>query len=455
MDTDDFFRNPETTSKKSLQPYRFIKLGLSVFFLIILSAPWVGYPALQPALFRDGIYNFLCDNKQKPPQHCLKQELRLDLMMTITTSIGHGLLIVAGIVAAKIGSKATCFIGAGLSALGFLLFGLSSDDFPAWMAGYAILGAASAPILIPILGYMLLLFPKHTVFINSLLLASSDASSVLWIFFELINRYGNVKITLIFLCFTIFPIIFFNSVWFIFSGSVSKSPLTASATPRTTTWFPATVSNSILRNVISRVFTFPFLFLLLWEGLYMTTKYYYIINVHDQLNWVFGCSSSLSHCLAESERMTTIFNILLPIGGFIFFFLYVWLMEKGGIKLSVLVLTFSSMALGIFSSLKGGPYWLQFITFACLIFEKSFLFALVPQILVKMYGISEFQVLYGIMAFGGGVINLFNYLLSYLIKDILRYRFLPFNIALNLLCVITSLVLTYFISVWERPNYIK
>lgn len=86
----------ENNQEKSSTFSNLLRVILGIFFLFVISFEVAGYQALRPILIDSGVYSWLCQEKEKTEEPCIKQQLRLDLMLILTVSISNMLTLPVG-----------------------------------------------------------------------------------------------------------------------------------------------------------------------------------------------------------------------------------------------------------------------------------------------------------------------------------------------------------------------
>ena len=184
----------------------------------------------------------------------------------------------------------------------------------------------------------------------------------------------------------------------------------------------------------------PFILITIWSCWYMTTKYYYMANLNEQILWVTKGDTT------KTKIAIYIFSIVLPLSG-LFTPITSIINEKLGSYYSVIIMAMVSLVLGISSIIP--VYEVQFILIICLSFNRFFFFSTMPLLLSLMFGNIGPSTLFGFINFVSALFNFTGYLWSYIALDVMHHNFMLTNVGLTAACVIYGFYFAYVVRKWH------
>jgi MFS family permease len=442
-----------------------LKVAAGVFFTLFVSFIIVGYQGLLPVLLKEGVFQDMCryvidqylvhkslistrsNHTQISADEplCKAQELHLSLMFTLGVSVLNGMCLPVGFIVQRYGPRITCSIGAILIASGSVLFAFSSSKFDAYIPGYILMGAGG-PFVAFSMFSLAQIIPHRQGMIFSLIVAAFDGSSGLMFLFWVLNHFFHLSLRTMFLYYLVLPAALLLSTFWLFPPHSSPEKLQtdeyAQINPSTplmqpTQWFKA---HSSLRNIITSP---PFILVVVWSMLYVTTKYFYMGNMYSEILWI------TSNDKLQARTAQFVFSIIVPLSA-LFAPLTSYLMDTHPPEVTVILMAITSLICAAAINIK--LYYLQYATMTFIVFNRFAFFAIAPFLLTKMYGSEKGPtVLYGIDAFLASCFNYSNYLWTFLSVSVMNGSFFVLNLILNLLCAITGVLLALAIRRWRIP----
>lgn len=422
-----------------------LKVIVGVFFTLFVSFIIVGYQGILPVLLKEGVYQNLCSNQTEVVESseeplCHAQTLRLNLMFTIAVSILNSMCLPVGFIVQYYGPRITCSIGAILIASGAILFSFSSPHFDAYIPGYAMMGAGGPFVAFSMFG-LTQLIPNRQGTVFSLIVAAFDGSSGLMFLFWVINKYFHYSIHTIFLFYIILPGMLLVSTFWLFPPK--KKPISRDTSLDINASMPLIHPSSWFNphDIKAVVVSSPFMLIALWSMLYVTTKYFYMGNMHSEVLWITNYNRS------QARTAQFVFSILVPFSA-VFAPLTSYLMDKRPPHFSVAIMAIISFLTAATSNIN--IYYLQYATMTFIVFNRFFFFAIAPLILTKMYGTEKGPTsLYGIDSFLAACFNYTNYLWTYLAFNVDDGSFLFLNLILNCACGVIGVIVAVALSRWR------
>ena len=353
---DKFLANDQNVGKSNAITFNVIcRVCLGVMLTFLTATTVVGYQALLPTLRAEGVLSSLCSSHQNStaPPTCEAQAVELDLMFTLSVSFLNFGCLPSGWLVANWGARYSCLLGGLLVSVGWGLFALSDNiTFPMYVPGYVLAGLGSGPILFSM--YTLAsLSPENSGTIMTLVVAGINLASLVLVAFANIYTISGISLRYIILGYLIFPVTLMGMSFWLFPPSpccgclpkrqqkqdpaesgVDSTPLmhgdgnfppgenagtndTDKGQPQSkiakdddekeddkshgkeTKWF---VYSSLTEALSRRQVWVHLLLVTVWSSANMTSLYYYIQNIDEQL-------LALTNSTAETDTGDKVFCI--------------------------------------------------------------------------------------------------------------------------------------------------
>ncbi|KAF8760334.1 transporter [Rhizoctonia solani] len=303
---------------------------------------WIRRLALKPALIRKGVYSWLCSHDESnPASSCNEQELRLNNMFVVSVALTNVRTIAQRLSSAKyeLDGIVTRWIvfGNGYIRWPFVLDG--------YYAGFFLL-AIGSPLIFLSSFHISNAFPARSGLILSFIMAAFNASSTAFVLFDWVDKKsGNMSIQAWFWCYALIPALFivlqsltgppnaYQKQMVSQENQLSDNPASAVTYGTISTGEPSSeqprhpdpkdtfVGIMSGRPFIVQLFSRHFGLLLLFFSVYA-----------DRVNWeIQTISEQFLFYLAnpnDALRMSSLFSILLPLGGIIGIPLFGWLLDQ-------------------------------------------------------------------------------------------------------------------------------
>ena len=108
------------------------------------------------------------------------------------------------------------------------------------------------------------------------------------------------------------------------------------------------------------------------------------------------------------------------------------------------------LSVGILSVIPS--YEVQYATMILLVFNRFFFFAAAPIVLTKLWGSRGINELYGIQLFLAAVMNLSNFLWTYVTEHVTNGSFLALNLILNTTTFVVAMTFAYKVRAWRNAK---
>ncbi|QRW16268.1 hypothetical protein RhiXN_04269 [Rhizoctonia solani] len=329
---------------------RLFQVLVVIFINLFTTGTIFGFAALKPALIRKGVYSWLCSHDESnPASSCNEQELRLNNMFVVSVALTNMVSLPAGSVLDWIGPTKTSIMGATLYGIGCLVFGNGYIRWPFVLDGYYagfFLLAIGSPLIFLSSFHISNAFPARSGLILSFIMAAFNASSTAFVLFDWVDKKsGNMSIQAWFWCYALIPALFivlqsltgppnaYQKQMVSQENQLSDNPASAVTYGTISTGEPSSeqprhpdpkdtfVGIMSGRPFIVQLFSRHFGLLLLFFSVYA-----------DRVNWeIQTISEQFLFYLAnpnDALRMSSLFSILLPLGGIIGVPIFGWLLDQ-------------------------------------------------------------------------------------------------------------------------------
>lgn len=179
-------------------------------------------------------------------------------------------------------------------------------------------------------------------------------------------------------------------------------------------------------------------------GVYLSSKYFYVMNVSSIVEWASGGVAD-----AATKTAVEVFSILLPLAG-LSTPITSRLLDKYGTFASLLVLGAISLAIALLSIHPA--LWAQYVVMVLVVFNRFLGFVIFPSVLVEMFGPLGGTVGFGLLAFLGSTVNYLNYAWVYISVRVLSRNFMPVLVALNAVAATMAGMLALCLRRWKRKS---
>lgn len=445
----------------SLRLARFV---CGVLLLAVTGTTVVGYQAILPMLLDAGVYASLCPHHaslssgggHSTTPLCIEQQLRLDAMYVTSILLLNVMGFPWALFIGRHGPRVTTICGALLAGIGAVMFAVSSDALQLWAPGYCIIGAAAGGIVWPVFG-LVELFPANKGTAQSFVNGAMDASSAVFLLFQPLFYSLHLSLPTLFFGFAAVVVGLGVIAAFYAHGGVTadgddgegaalieaggadddddadadERPLGPNG------MFADGMSQCGLLKTRQMVIATAFLTFMI------STKYFYFTNLNEMALWTSGGDEAFADLAALA------FSIAQPLS-VVFAVIAGPLIDRGGLPLSIAVLTLTTAALGVTSVVKTKAT--QWIAVALYSFSRYFLFVVAPRVFSVLFGRDNTYVTYGIALIVGGAGIGLSYFATSLVETHLSGVFTIPNLAFCAACALAGAILASRMRAWRR-NY--
>ena len=400
----------------------------------------------------------------------------LDNMFTLATSAINISSLFVGFYIARFGPRVACATGGIVITSGALIFAFASQlQIKAlWTAGYVIMASGG-----PFVCFSMFTLPpsvgvQHQALVFSLVIGSLDASALVMYILNVIHEQTGACEKDLFIGFAVLPLLLIPlSLWLFPRQAGSDETARQRSVDSINSALLANGSRDATLNSEDNytslsesvkveetklegpwvkgeevstgaiLMSSEFALAILWAGMFVTSKYFYMENVAAQLSWITGGAAN------EVNMGVKVFSIMVPAAG-LFTPVTAYLFDKGGIVLALTLMGFIQASIGIMSVIPSYP--LQYVTMLLLVFNRFFFFAAAPIVLTKLWGSRGIAELYGIQLFLAAVLNLSNFLWTYVTNHVTHGSFFALNLILNMTTFIVALLFAYKVRSWRNAK---
>lgn len=443
---------------------------LMIIVTIIINFTTVGIifgdAALRPVLLKEGVYEWLCDDNDDnldpswkedgtsisvlleqldddvPKPLCKAQELRLVLMFSIATSLTNISALLFGVLLDRLGPRFTGSLGGILFSVACVIFGLSSRSFDGYILAYVLFALAGPSLFLSSL-HLSAAFPKHSGMIMSLITGAFDASSLIfYIFQKLYFSSDKMTLRLIFLVFAsvglfcllchvfILPKKSFENTEYFDENQTDdeiESLLNDNERDENRTlngWrdqdqgqdrecgevedqgsydYPEKLKHmSVKRQWLS----WEFLLVTFTTCVMMLRLNFFIATVDKQVRYLFSDPSDYH----DIENLVSSFNILLPLGGALAVPVGSFLLDKTRSSTAFFSIICMILAFGILTMFSNSIA--QYIGIIFFVVVRPLFYTASNDFCARIFGLSNFGKVSGLMTLTSGVFNFLQYPLS-------------------------------------------
>jgi MFS family permease len=402
----------------------------------------VGYQALLPIMKDAGVYEELCKADEATPCHA--QQMRMDLMFTLATTVINLNSLFVGFFISRTSPRTSCVTGGLLICAGALVFAMSTESVPAWIAGYVLMAFGAPFVVFSMFTVPQRVQPSKRGLAFSLVIGAFDGSAAMTYFMLLLHRHAGFDLRELFLAYATLP-----AIGLVIGGFWLHAPPKDSEVGDRQSLNAVEETNSLTDQSWLRqahladkdvLKTPQFWIITAWIAVFMTSKYFYMQNVDKQLLWIANDDHELSKLGSE------VFSILLPAAGALSP-ITGYIIDRGGAEISLLCLAIIQGLVGILGVIK--IFNLQYITMFFLVFNRFLFWAVAPFLLSALYGPRGVSTIYGMALFFAALVNLSNYLWTYLGVIVLDGDWLALVLVLNLTASVYGIYFAWQVRQWH------
>jgi len=384
------------SGEKYSKTRRLLIVGSAVLACLLNSGIAFGFSALLPALVRNGAFHDLCDLSQRRlGARCAKQTAALTGMFTLTTSSLNLAAMPTGYIIDHLGPRATATIALIVESIGVFAFAHGGDGplgHAAYFGGFWILGVAGPAVLNSAFSFANL-FPGKEGFITASMVGSFDAASSVFVVLAGIMRRG-VSFYAVFASYSMVPIVAAVAAFLLWpEGAVEKS-----------------LKGSIRRRMSEQATMVD-----VPSSSQMRSPEYcfavYVCSVHMLCINHFIATSFLQMQEVnprDAEDITTVFSVLLPLGGVVYIPLIGAILSSIGVTKSFTLLTIAMLSFYVLLAVHAVSNMraFGFLAFVVFAFCRPMFYTLGATFVGQQFGFATFGRLYGSLTTICGVANL-------------------------------------------------
>ncbi|OJJ84022.1 putative MFS transporter Fmp42 [Aspergillus glaucus CBS 516.65] len=451
---------PNTTGAWEVDRHnRIAQVCIAVLSCFLSGGIIFGFAAIKPILIKEGVYQDLCSQHEisQGVSVCYGQEIRLNLMFTtaaITTNLSA---LPIGTILDTYGPRVCGLIGSCLLTIGSLFFVFGRYiPFDAYITGYLSLALAGPFIYISSF-HLSNTFPTRSGLILAMLTGTYDASTAVFLAFNLINEYTDgfstrhffliylvIPLSILATQVTVMPATSYKTVGELVLQAEAHMATEANQTVheashhreiiikihsfltfpnsthritssirRHTTHLPQNQNNHLpqtqnhkdkdpIRGTLhnlpahAQILSPYFILYTLSTALATLRINYFLATIHHQY-------TSLLHSPALASHITKTFTILLPVGGILVAPLTGTILDTFPTTSITLILVIAGTSMGIMNCIPSLPA--AYITTALMTLYRPFFYASISDYAARVFGFRNFGTVYGLVIFISGVVG--------------------------------------------------
>ena len=395
----------------------------------------------------------------------------LDNMFTLATSAINISSLFVGFYIARFGPRVACATGGIVITSGALIFAFASQlQIKAlWTAGYVIMASGG-----PFVCFSMFTLPpsvgvQHQALVFSLVIGSLDASALVMYILNVIHEQTGACEKDLFIGFAVLPLLLLPlSLWLFPRQAGSDETARQRSVDSINSALLANGSRDATLNSEDNytslsesvkveetklegpwvkgeevstgaiLMSSEFALAILWAGMFVTSKYFYMENTAHcpGLQAARRTGAWASKCLHHGARSRTVY---------------------AGDRVSSQGRHCAyADAYGLYTSIdwnyERDSRTRLVRTMLLLVFNRFFFFAAAPIVLTKLWGSRGIAELYGIQLFLAAVMNLSNFLWTYVTNHVTHGSFFALNLILNMTTFIVALLFAYKVRSWRNAK---
>ena len=400
-----------------------------------------------------------------------------------------------GIVLDRYGPRISGLVGSVLLTVGALLMAFATQlPFDAYIPGYLFL-ALGGPFVFISSFQLSNTFPQYSGLILALMTGAFDSSSAIFLFYRLIYNASNGSFTpqKFFLVYLVVPIYIIIVQIFIMPANSYKTPgeLVANAQDPSYDIGDTEIEQDTVRKrqiqeqrrqhresavdemtsllgksgdkqqeatekkqKISGVFgaqhgrsafeqirTPWFIFITIFTVIQMTRINYFVATVRTQYEYML-------HSDVMADHVNQFFDIALPVGGVLSIPMIGLVLDNTSTAFTLLLLVMAATVIGVLGVL---PFlWAGYANIILFVLYRPLYYTAVSDYTVKVFGVSTFGKVYGLVICFAGLLNFSQSALDVLTQRTFHRDPLPVNIILLVVCLVVGLVLVGYVYYKSR-----
>ncbi|MCJ1453820.1 hypothetical protein MMC28_004169 [Mycoblastus sanguinarius] len=476
---------------------RILQVTIAVIYSLFSAGIIFGYAAIKPVLIKEGVYSQFCDKAElmNTSRTCYEQEIRLNFMFTAAAVTTNVCALPVGIVLDRYGPRISGLVGSVLLTVGALLMAFATQlPFDAYIPGYLFL-ALGGPFVFISSFQLSNTFPQYSGLILALMTGAFDSSSAIFLFYRLIYNASNGSFTpqKFFLVYLVVPIYIIIVQIFIMPANSYKTPgeLVANAQDPSYDIGDTEIEQDTVRKrqiqeqrrqhresavdemtsllgksgdkqqeatekkqKISGVFgaqhgrsafeqirTPWFIFITIFTVIQMTRINYFVATVRTQYEYML-------HSDVMADHVNQFFDIALPVGGVLSIPMIGLVLDNTSTAFTLLLLVMAATVIGVLGVL---PFlWAGYANIILFVLYRPLYYTAVSDYTVKVFGVSTFGKVYGLVICFAGLLNFSQSALDVLTQRTFHRDPLPVNIILLVVCLVVGLVLVGYVYYKSR-----
>jgi MFS family permease len=197
------------------------------------------------------------------------------------------------------------------------------------------------------------------------------------------------------------------------------------------------------RPLIEQISSVPYVLMVFFMCLHMLRLNFYMQTMSYQVRNLFGPEQSKGKLCAQviqvislfyvaAAELSSLFGLMLPIGGVIAIPPMAWLFDKFTPRVPFNLISVMTLVFGIGTLFP--ILWLQYASIIVFVIMRPILYTAASDYCAKAYGFRTFGQVYGLMVLMSALFGFSAYLLDYLVLNVFDGSYLAVNIIMTTLC---------------------
>mmetsp|Transcript_47672 Transcript_47672/g.123622 ORF Transcript_47672/g.123622 Transcript_47672/m.123622 type:complete len:388 (+) Transcript_47672:975-2138(+) len=378
-------------------------------------------------------------------------------MLILFTSFANVTPVISSICSLIIKPKYLAMIGGCIMTTGYLLFAFSTPYFEAYEVGSAIIGFGYSVCFLPLFS-VAFREPGWTHIVYPLIVGSFDFSAFTMFIFYSLHFTVGVTVSQYFFFMAGGALLSTFCILWILKEPKQQKQQSVNEKTETTKLLPheegqaqtpqepekKTKGEQVkdnLKMLGNSLKQGKFWVITAWTSMYMTSKYFYIDTLNQQLFWLQNESKTESAEEFDISLALGVFSIVLPAAALLSPFTSL-ITKKGGAKSVVMIMVVLSSIIAVTGNVA--IMELQYVTMSLVVYNRLLFFGIAPVVMTQVYPQEIAIAVYGISLTCAALVNYTGYLWSYIALSV-AHSFFAVNMALNCCAAVSGMSLFVFL----------
>ncbi|KAG5368945.1 Protein FMP42 [Yarrowia sp. C11] len=461
---------------------RIVQVACAVIWCLFAAGPIFGFAALKPVLVSEGVYSEYC-TKSVTGGPCKEQDLRLNFMFNVGAILTNVDAMLVGFVLDKYGPRVSGIVGSVVIFVAALVLSnaalLPGDP---WLIGYSLL-AVGGPFVFISSFHLSNTFVQYSGTILALLTGAFDASSAVFLGFQISYKNSAITLSQLFTIYTIVPVFILLAEVFIMPQTSYKSDESFASVVSTSAGHMEAEEQALLEDADLTSYTgrrssfisnrgsfnrrrsslvheaptpqslaqygslkgltakqqlathWAFL-IIVFTTIQMLRINYFVATINSQYTYLLGHE--------KAQQINAVFDYLLPLGGVLAIPMIGFVLDHMSLVGSWTTVVTLSLTMGVLN-LIARP-WAAYLNVLLFVLYRPLYYTAVSDYAAKIFGFKTFGTVYGVVICIAGLFNILQSVLDRLTKKTFHLNPTPINGILVGATAIAGLALVGYIK---------